>query len=52
MHQDGERADCGQDLLLGQIKGDHIRPWREAGTATNDNLQMPCRQCSFWKGTK
>ena len=34
------------------MEGDHIRPWREGWSATNDNLPMTCRPCNFWKGTK
>lgn len=31
---------------------DHIKPWIEGGTATNENCQMLCRTSNRMKGSK
>ncbi|MCS1409189.1 MAG: hypothetical protein M2R45_02368 [Verrucomicrobia subdivision 3 bacterium] len=41
---------CGGQFPIGDMEGDHIKPWREGGTTTDDNLQMLCRPCNREKG--
>ena len=48
--QDGICADCGQAFGYGQMEGDHIKPWKEGGLTTDDNLQMLCKPCNPKKG--
>lgn len=37
---------------ISEMEGDHIRPWREGGATTVDNLQMLCRHHNRLKGAR
>ena len=43
---------CGKELDFEFMEGDHIKPWCEGGTTTEDNCQMLCRECNRRKGSK
>ena len=50
--QDGRCAACGEEFEIGQMHGDHKRPWTKGGLTTDDNLQMLCKECNRRKGAK
>lgn len=50
--QHGICANCSRHFELAQMEGDHIKPWRDGGHTTSENLQMLCRECNRRKGAK
>ena len=50
--QGGICPNCGGRFDFEQMEGDHVKPWRDGGHTTPDNLQMLCRDCNRRKGAK
>jgi len=50
--QGGECAYCRQKFDFRQMEGDHIKPWKEGGLTTDENLEMLCRECNRRKSDK
>ena len=50
--QDGKCSICEKPLALGQMEADHITPWSEGGSTTEDNCQMLCRDCNRRKAAR
>ena len=50
--QHGVCPNCSRHFDFEQMEGDHIKPWRDGGHTTPDNLQMLCRDCNRRKGAK
>lgn len=50
--QDRKCADCGKEFEIGQMEGDHKKPWNKGGLTTDDNCQMLCRPCNRRKSNK
>lgn len=48
--QDGKCAICGGGFEFEEMEGDHIKPWRDGGLSSDDNLQMLCVDCNRSKG--
>ena len=44
--QEGKCAICKNDLNIGGMEADHIKPWSEGGKTVEDNCQMLCRKCN------
>ena len=50
--QKGICPKCKQHFDIGEMEGDHIKPWSEGGHTLPNNLQMLCRDCNRRKGKK
>lgn len=50
--QNGKCVYCGKEFEIGQMEGDHKKPWRKGGLTTDDNCQMLCRPCNRRKSSK
>ena len=48
--QCGKCEYCGKHCDFRQMEGDHVKPWKEGGLTTDDNLQMLCKPCNGMKG--
>ncbi len=48
--QKGKCTNCGKRFKLGQMHGDHIKPWKDGGLTDDDNLQLLCQPCNQRKG--
>ena len=41
--QDGKCSICKEPFALQQMEADHVTPWSEGGSTTEDNCQMLCK---------
>ena len=48
--QKGICPKCKQHFEIGEMEGDHIKPWTEGGHTLPANLQMLCKDCNRKKG--
>lgn len=51
VEQDGICPICGGRFTLAQMEADHVKPWKDGGTTTYDNLQMLCQDCNRRKSS-
>ena len=50
--QKGVCVKCRKKFEIGEMEGDHIKPWHEGGATTAENCQMLCRDCNRRKSGK
>jgi len=50
--QKGVCVKCRKKFEIGDMEGDHIKPWHEGGATTAENCQMLCRDCNRRKAGK
>jgi len=50
--QNGICVKCEIEFDLAEMEADHITPWCEGGTTTEDNCQMLCKNCNRRKSGK
>ena len=50
--QEGQCNRCFKDFALAECEADHVQPWSEGGTTTEDNCQVLCRKCNRVKGAR
>lgn len=49
--QEGVCPMCGEHFAIKDMEADHIKPWKDKGTTTYDNLQMLCKECNNRKSS-
>jgi hypothetical protein len=50
--QDGNCVKCNKHFELSEMEADHIKPWHEGGTTTEDNCQLLCKNDNRRKSGK
>ena len=50
--QDGDCNICHDSFDIKEMQADHITPWSDGGSTTEDNCQMLCRDCNRRKSNK
>lgn len=50
--QTGNCAKCNKHFELSEMEADHIKPWHEGGTTTEDNCQLLCKDDNRRKSGK
>ena len=50
--QDGKCSICKEQFNIGRMEADHITPWSEGGSTTEDNCQMLCKDCNRRKAAR
>lgn len=50
--QKGLCAICGKLFKIGDMEGDHKKPWSKGGHTTEKNCQMLCKPCNIEKSAK
>ena len=47
--QKGVCPYCKKTFAIGEMAGDHKKPWSKGGKTTSENLQMLCKRCNVKK---
>ncbi|MCK5466293.1 DUF262 domain-containing protein [Candidatus Parcubacteria bacterium] len=50
--QKGICKDCKEHFEIGEMEGDHIKPWHEGGKTVEKNCKMLCKECNRIKSGK
>ena len=50
--QQGVCPSCDKKFEIGQMEGDHIKPWKDGGLTVVENLQVLCKPCNRKKSSK
>lgn len=48
--QKGVCPICKETFAIGEMEGDHIKPWVKGGKTVAENCQMLCKPCNLKKG--
>lgn len=50
--QEGKCVKCKEQFELSEMEADHIKPWHEGGTTTEENCQLLCKKDNRILGAK